>query len=153
MKNINRNHYTEKDINSSLSNFYNNAICTDDDKKKLLKISNRRYLGSKTKILDFIYSVIESEISNINTIADIFAGTGVVSNMFYQLNKKVIVNDILESNYICYNAWFGKQKVNIDKLNIIINELNNLEPIDENYVSLHFANKYFDLYIAKKLVL
>ncbi|MBY7703763.1 DNA adenine methylase [Vibrio harveyi] len=39
----------------------------------------------------------------------------------------------------------------MDKLNIIINELNNLEPIDENYVSLHFANKYFDLYNAKKI--
>lgn len=37
-------------------------------------INNRRYLGNKYKLLPFITKVVNDECSDIETIADIFAG-------------------------------------------------------------------------------
>jgi adenine-specific DNA-methyltransferase len=64
---------------------------------KTTLINNRRYLGNKYKLLDFIRSVVAQECSGINTVADIFAGTGAVASAF--LDKKVISNDFLYFNY------------------------------------------------------
>nr|WP_307908065.1 DNA adenine methylase [Mycoplasmopsis bovis] len=64
-----------------------------------VNIKSRRYLGAKTKLLYFIYHAIKDKLNDIDTFADIFGGTGVVSYMFQQLNKKIIINDILESNF------------------------------------------------------
>lgn len=47
---------------------------------KTTKINNRRYLGNKYKLLPFITKVVEDECKNVNTIADIFAGTGAVAS-------------------------------------------------------------------------
>ena len=49
---------------------------------KTIKINNRRYLGNKYKLLPFITRIAEEECSNINTVADIFAGTGAVASAF-----------------------------------------------------------------------
>ncbi|NRG35160.1 DNA adenine methylase, partial [Niallia circulans] len=65
-----------------------------------LKITNRRYLGSKQKLLDFIEEVVRENTENVRTVADIFSGTGVVADLFCSQGKKVIVNDILKSNVI-----------------------------------------------------
>ncbi|WP_434325726.1 DNA adenine methylase [Mycoplasma leachii] len=123
----------------------------ENKKLETFQIHNRRYLGSKTKALNFIYSIIKEYVGEIDVVADIFAGTGVVSDMFNNLNKTVIVNDILKSNYTCYNTWFGTQKVDINKIKVIIDELNNLKTDQDNYVSINFANKYFSLENAKKI--
>lgn len=116
-----------------------------------VNIKSRRYLGAKTKLLYFIYHAIKDKLNDIDTFADIFGGTGVVSYMFQQLNKKIIINDILESNFVCYNAWFGNQKVDINKIKLLLDELNNLNPIYPNYVSENFGNKYFSEYNAMKI--
>lgn len=118
---------------------------------ELLKINNRRYLGSKSKLLGFIYEVIKTELSEIEVVADIFAGTGVVADMFVGLGKKVIVNDILFSNYISYCTWFGTEYVDIKKVKNIINELNLLKVEGDNYVSKNFGDKYFSLENARKI--
>ena len=51
-------------------------------KIKTLSIQNRRYLGNKYKLLPFIDKIVKQECKNINTVADIFAGTGVVCSLF-----------------------------------------------------------------------
>lgn len=81
-----------------------------------LHINNRRYLGSKQKILDFINHVVEKNTTKVSTIADVFAGTGVVADMFSKQGKKVIVNDILTSNYISYQTWFGNESIDEMKI-------------------------------------
>lgn len=53
---------------------------------KTTKINNRRYLGNKYKLLPFITRVVENECKNINTVADIFAGTGAVASAFIDKN-------------------------------------------------------------------
>lgn len=116
-----------------------------------LKISNRRYLGSKQKLIDFIDEVVRENTENIRSVADIFAGTGVVADLFNSQGKKVIVNDILRSNVITYQTWFGNESVNMEKIENIINELNELEDETENYVSINFGDKYFSMENAKKI--
>lgn len=63
---------------------------------KITKINNRRYLGNKYKLLPFIMQVVEEECKDINTIADVFAGTGAVASAF--IDKKIITNDISEES-------------------------------------------------------
>ena len=81
---------------------------------KTTKINNRRYLGNKYKLLDFITEIVNGKCDNINTVADIFAGTGAVASAF--MDKKIITNDLMYSNYICHVAWFGNEEFSEDKI-------------------------------------
>ena len=55
---------------------------------KTIAINQRRYLGSKTKLLGFIDDILQAENIEFETFADIFAGTGTVANHFYDSSKK-----------------------------------------------------------------
>ena len=79
--------------------------------EKTFKITNRRYLGSKTKLLSFIHETIEKENISFDSFLDLFAGTGSVAESFNDGQHKIIVNDILECNRCSYNAFFGNQKI------------------------------------------
>lgn len=47
-----------------------------------MKINNRRYIGCKTKLLDFIENSIDAyNFEQGSVFADIFAGTGVVGHL------------------------------------------------------------------------
>lgn len=116
---------------------------------KTTKINNRRYLGNKYKLLPFISSVVEQECSNINTVADIFAGTGAVASAF--TDKKLITNDLMYSNYICHVAWFNSQKYSKKKIVQLILEYNRMTVTTDNYMSENFANTYFDLDDCRKI--
>ncbi len=115
-------------------------------------ITQRRYLGSKTKLLSFIDKIIEKENIEFNSFADIFAGTGTVANHFYK-HSKIIVNDILDSNSHVYTAFFGKDKIREEKLKKRLKHYNDIEiqKYDENYFSQNFSNTYFDAVNAKKI--
>ena len=52
---------------------------------KQLCINNRRYLGSKYKLLEFIEKIVQENTKNCKIFLDLFAGTGVVADYF---NKK-----------------------------------------------------------------
>ncbi|MCB4949772.1 Dam family site-specific DNA-(adenine-N6)-methyltransferase [Streptococcus mutans] len=119
-------------------------------KQERLQIGNRRYLGSKQKMLDFINTVVAENLSDIESVADIFGGTGVVADLFRKQGKKVIVNDILYSNFVSFQAWFSNESVDIDKVSYIINELNNLKP-KKGYVYKNFGNTYFSNENSKKI--
>lgn len=116
---------------------------------KTTNINNRRYLGNKYKLLDFITTVVEKECVGINTIADIFAGTGSVSSAF--VNKKLITNDILYFNYICHVAWFGSEKYDENKVKDLIIYYNSITPVEDNYMSKNFANTFFSLEDCRKI--
>ncbi|MGT2704036.1 Dam family site-specific DNA-(adenine-N6)-methyltransferase [Streptococcus parauberis] len=116
-----------------------------------LKIENRRYLGSKQKMLNFISEVVENNVSEVTTVADIFGGTGVVSDLFRKQGKKIIINDILHSNVVNYKTWFGNEVIDYNKVISIIDELNKLTPISDNYVSKNFGDKYFSIENARKI--
>ena len=116
---------------------------------KTTKINNRRYLGNKYKLIPFIKRVVENECKNINTVADIFAGTGVVASAF--IDKKIITNDIMYSNYICHVAWFSSEHYSEEKVIKIITQYNNLKITEDNYMSDNFSNTYFSLDDCRKI--
>ena len=114
------------------------AVKTGDYKTSL--INNRRYLGNKYKLLPFITKVVNEECSDIDSVADIFAGTGAVSSAFTE--KLLITNDLMYSNYICNYAWFGAEEY--DPQTIIdcvvrYNSLSDLEDMTENFSDTYFS--------------
>jgi len=111
-------------------------------KSKTFDIGNRRYLGSKTRMLDFIDNVVEEHTNDVKEVADIFGGTGVVANYFYKRGFNIIVNDILDSNYLSYRTFFGNETIRTNIIENRIGQMNNLQASD-NYVSENYGNKYF----------
>lgn len=116
---------------------------------KTTKINNRRYLGNKYKLLDFISEVVNSHCKDINTVADIFAGTGAVASAF--IDKKLITNDLMYSNYICHIAWFGNGDYSEDKIIDYIMYYNNIKTNEENYMTENFSNTFFSLDDCSKI--
>ena len=116
---------------------------------KTITINNRRYLGNKYKLLPFITKVVEAECENVNTVADIFAGTGAVASAF--TNKKLIVNDNLYSNYICHVAWFSSEPYCREKIVELVQMYNNEAVTADNYMSENFADTYFSLEDCRKI--
>ena len=118
---------------------------------KKLEINNRRFLGSKYKLLNFIENIVNENCKNVNSVIDVFSGTGVVGNLFLKNGKEVYFNDYLNSNYHSYKAFFTPIKVNINKLENIINEYNNVEVYKDNYFSENFSNTYFSNKDCRKI--
>lgn len=108
---------------------------------KTTGINNRRYLGNKYKLLPFITSVVDQNCKNINSVADIFAGTGAVASAF--TDKKLITNDTLYSNYICHLAWFSPQVYSREKIEMLISLYNQCHIINDNYMSDNFSDTFF----------
>lgn len=106
------------------------------------EIQNRRYLGNKFKLLDFIKRIVTEYCSDFSSFADIFSGTGAVASIFTK--KTILTNDLLYSNYLCNVAWFGNELVRPDFVNDLIVEYNKKsEDISENYMTENFADTYF----------
>ena len=118
---------------------------------KKLTINNRRYLGSKYKLLDFIDETIKNNCGEYNSVFDVFGGTGVVSNYFSEKGKKIYINDILKSNYCIYRAFLGNEKFSENKIKKIIDEYNRISDLEENYFSKNYKNTYFSENDCKKI--
>lgn len=147
--------WTQEDLNhiqKLLSEKANkNANIQKHNYDTLLEMSNRRYLGSKQKLIDFIDSIIKENVNDFNTFFEPFAGTGVISNHYNNHDKVVIVNDILKSNYIAYDTFFGAESYEAERLKNIIKQLNATNIYDDNYMSMHFGNRYFTMQNARKI--
>lgn len=118
---------------------------------KLFSINNRRYIGSKARMIDSIDEVIKKEKIEYSSFLDLFGGTGIVGDHFNNQNTKVYVNDLLKSNYISYQAWFGNEKIDKKKLNEYIDKYNNLSDLEDNYFSINFSDTYFSKENCKKI--
>ena len=114
-------------------------------------LHNRRYIGNKQKLLNWIFDIIEKECQNIKNFTDIFAGSGVVSKVATKQFKKIIINDFLYSNNIIYKAFFEQKPYDENKLYQLLEDYNKINPkvLEENYFSLNFGNKYFSHNSAK----
>lgn len=128
-----------------------NLCIKEHNDDAVLEMSNRRYLGSKQKLIYFIDNIIKENVGDFNTFFEPFAGTGVVSNYYNNHDKIVIVNDILKSNYIAYDTFFGTEEYDTEKLIGIIKQLNAESVNDDNYISENFGNRYFTIQNARKI--
>ena len=120
----------------------------------MIEINNRRYIGAKYKLLSNIEEVVDSHMLVPDyTFADLFAGTGVVAHFFAEKGHRVIVNDILFSNVVAYNAWLGNGQYDSERITRVLQRLNGLNSneICENYFSRIYGGKYFSIECAKRI--
>jgi adenine-specific DNA-methyltransferase len=123
-----------------------------------------RYIGSKARILDFIYDTVTRTFGSINeaVVADLFAGTCCVSEMFKNHNARIITNDYLQFSYVLQIA---KIKLNTEPCCSIsyidaIKQLNQLDGIEgfffkeytlEGSEKLGMKRNYFSESNARKI--
>lgn len=117
-------------------------------------INNRRYVGSKHKLSDWIIDLILLHCKG-DTFFDVFAGTSIMSQKMLSYSKNIIINDLLYSNEIIYKAFFdSNHNVSHEKLMKLVEsfntyDFNNIEK--ENYFSDNFGHKYFSHLDAYKI--
>lgn len=104
-------------------------------------INNRRYLGNKYSLSNFIRETVQENCEGINIVIDIFSGTGAVANAFK--DKMLITNDLLYSNYISNYAWFGYEKYSSKKIIELIYDYNQVKTKENNYMRENFADTFF----------
>lgn len=116
----------------------------------MYNISNRRYTGSKYKLLDWIEELILEHCEG-ESFFDVFAGTGVVSAHMSKHYRKVIMNDFLYSNEIIYKAFFGNGDFNETTIKEYKEQFQKINPnkMKGNYFSENFGGKYFSNNDAK----
>ncbi len=114
-------------------------------------LENRRYIGCKAKLIDWIFQLINENTHDVKSFCDIFSGTGVVASKAISLYDHVVINDFLASNNIMYKAFFADIEWDENKVKSTIEMFNALSPrsIRENYFSINFGGKFFEHDIAK----
>jgi adenine-specific DNA-methyltransferase len=118
--------------------------------KASVSIHNRRYLGNKFKLIEFIKRTINDNCHNVDTILDAFSGTGVVGYYLSTNNNKIIFNDILKSSTIPIKAFATTTKYDSLRISKLIESLNEVDTNEDNYFSLNFGGKYFTIDVARK---
>lgn len=115
-------------------------------------IQNRRYVGSKFKLKDWLKENILSNTKG-DSFFDVFSGTGTVSQIFSENYDKIIINDFLFSNNIIYKAFFEQTSFNEKKIINIIENFNNIDSslLEDNYFNLMFEDKFFGKNDSKKI--
>ena len=48
--------------------------------ERRFSLESRRYIGCKTKLVDWIFNLIDKQTHDVRSFCDIFAGTGVVAH-------------------------------------------------------------------------
>lgn len=114
-------------------------------------IENRRYVGSKTKLMPWIKEEIVKHCNKCSSFFDVFAGTGTVSAFLINDYKEFYINDFLYSNEVIYKAFFCKGKYDIKKINRIKDEYNATDKLAANYISKNYGNKFFSMIDAKRI--
>ena len=109
-----------------------------------VQLQNRKYLGSKYRLLDFLTQTILSRTGEIDLFIDLFAGTGVVAGAFRSRAEAVIANDLLYSNYVVNRAFLTStaEEVDPDRVRALIDELNRSVPL-HGYAHANYAGTYF----------
>jgi adenine-specific DNA-methyltransferase len=118
-----------------------------------INIEQRRYIGNKNKLKEWIMGLIFENCPDCNSFIDIFSGTGVIAKEAINHYDKIIINDFLYSNNTIYKAFFGTGKVNHKLLVDTINNYNNINSnyLKNNYFSDNFGDKFFNNKDATKI--
>lgn len=115
-------------------------------------MKNRRYLGSKFKLLSFIETVINENCKGCESFMELFGGTGVVSEHFNS-RYKIAVNDTLRSNWVVYRAFLSDEIFDKTKVEQIIEKYNEINDsiLPDNYYSENFSDTFLSESNMKKL--
>lgn len=127
------------------------SLSSGEGENVTFQLSNRRYIGCKQKLLAWIFEKIHDVAPEATSLFDVFSGTGVVAERALKEYDRVIINDLLYSNHIVYEAVFGVGDVDREKLNSIAKEYNSIDisSIEDNYFSMNYGGKYFESELSK----
>lgn len=116
----------------------------------MFNMYNRRYTGSKYKLMEWIRELIMENCKG-KSFFDVFAGTGVVTEYLINDFEKFIINDFLYSNEVIYKGFLLQENYDMNKLVNIVEIYNKKDrnKLKDNYVSINFGNKYFNIDDAK----
>ena len=116
----------------------------------MFNMYNRRYTGSKYKLMNWIRELIIDNCEG-KSFFDVFAGTGVVTECMINDYDKYVINDFLYSNEVIYKGFLLQENYNMDKLIKIVKSYNKIarKDLNENYVSINYGDKYFNREDAK----
>ena len=116
-----------------------------------MNINNRRYTGSKYKLMPWIKELILENCPEHESLFDVFGGTGVVTAELLDVTSQNIINDFLYSNEVIYRAFFGQDEYDHNKLKGYEKKYNDMNPdeLSDNYVSDNYGDKYFRYRDAK----
>jgi len=114
-----------------------------------LQIQNRKYLGSKNRLLPFLQRVILAQAGPIGLFVDGFSGTGVVAYRFRPNARRIVANDLLYSNYVMGRAYLGPA-VDTDRIHAWVVHLNSLPPV-HGYAYRGYGGTYFSLENAGRI--
>lgn len=98
-----------------------------------------RFMGSKGKLLSEIWSVASQ--FKINTVVDLFSGSGIVGYMFKAQGKAVVSND-----YMAMSATFTKAMVENNSVILPLEEAKELLVVhkeSDHFVASTFKNLYY----------
>lgn len=96
-------------------------------------IGNRRYLGNKYKLLEWIKGIIDEHCTDVHSFFDVFSGTGSVASAF--IDKRLVVCDMMKSNYYAALCWFSPQAIDRQKIANILEYYNYFDASGEdNYI-------------------
>lgn len=120
----------------------------------MMQTQGIKYAGSKLKIIPFILQTI-SELPNLKTVLDGFAGTTRVSQAFAQLGYDTTANDIAVWSEVFANCYLKSSKTD-RYYQEIIDELNQLKGYDgwftQNYGGTESdVKKPFQIHNTRKL--
>lgn len=104
-----------------------------------------KYIGNKTRLLDFINeSIVKAKLPQNGIFVDIFGGTGSVGKYFKNKKYKVIANDFMTYSYIAQyvlikiNRMPSFEKISKNGISGVLQELNSMAP-QNGYVFNNFA--------------
>ena len=118
---------------------------------KNLNINNRRYTGSKYKLVEWIRELLKEHCADCGSFFDVFGGTGVVTASVTDMYQSFIINDFLFSNEVIYKAFFLQEAYDREKLERMAKAYNGIDraKLESNYVSENYGDKYFKMQDAK----
>ena len=121
-----------------------NSTVAERTRSGLVKPQNRKYLGSKYRLIDFLTDTILSRVDRIGVFTDLFAGTGVVGCAFRAHASKIIANDFLYSNYVVNRVFLAstQDSVDPDRVADLLEELNRSAPV-RGYAHANYSSTYF----------
>lgn len=138
-----------KTFSSQINSLNDNKTQFQDSSLNRLFINNRRYLGNKHSLTRFIRDTVDENCKEINIVADVFSGTGAVSNAFK--DKMLITNDLLYSNYISNYAWFSPENYSREKIIDTVSDYNKVSTSANNYMRNNFADTFFSVDDCSKI--
>jgi adenine-specific DNA-methyltransferase len=114
--------------------------------EQVFDIGNRRFVGSKQKLADWIVKTINANCEG-DSFFEVFAGTSIVSSQMAAQMKRIVLNDTLQSNCVIYEAFYGKGRISQGKLDAYKGLFNNINAngISNGWFTKNYGGKYFGI--------